>query len=78
MSADLVAFVFDGREVRTVMIDGEPWFVAVDVCTGPPAEQLRRRSARYALQSGDSKHSIGEYLRTRVKSNRVIDRRCGD
>ena len=32
MSADLVPFVFDEREVRTVIINGEPWFVAVDLC----------------------------------------------
>lgn len=32
---DLVAFVFPeaGREVRTTMINGEPWFVASDVAT---------------------------------------------
>lgn len=26
-------FNFDGTQVRTVMIDNEPWFVAADVCT---------------------------------------------
>jgi anti-repressor protein len=31
MSAELVPFVFDGREVRTVTINGEGWFVAADV-----------------------------------------------
>lgn len=31
MSADLSIFRFDGADVRTVIIDGEPWFVAVDV-----------------------------------------------
>ncbi len=30
MSA-IEAFAFEGREVRTVMVDGAPWFVAVDV-----------------------------------------------
>lgn len=30
MSA-LDVFRYDGREVRTVMVDGEPWFVAADV-----------------------------------------------
>lgn len=25
-------FSYDGRRVRTLVIDGEPWFVAVDVC----------------------------------------------
>jgi len=31
MSTALVPFVFDGREVRTVLIDAEAWFVAADV-----------------------------------------------
>jgi prophage antirepressor-like protein len=32
MSAAIVPLVFDGRDVRTVIIDGEPWFVVADVC----------------------------------------------
>lgn len=28
----LVTFVFDTQEIRTIIIDGEPWFVAKDVC----------------------------------------------
>lgn len=33
MSTELVPFTFDGHQVRTVTIDGEPWFVAGDLCT---------------------------------------------
>ena len=29
---DLVKFEFRSHEVRTVIKDGEPWFVAKDVC----------------------------------------------
>lgn len=29
---DLTTFDYDSQAVRTVMIDGAPWFVAVDVC----------------------------------------------
>lgn len=29
---DLIPFDYSGRQVRTVTIDGEPWFVAGDVC----------------------------------------------
>lgn len=29
---DLVKFEFKSHEVRTVVIDGEPWFIAKDVC----------------------------------------------
>ena len=32
MANDLVKFDFRGKRVRTVVIEGEPWFVAKDVC----------------------------------------------
>lgn len=32
MSANLVPFAYEGKQVRVVTIDGEPWFVAVDLC----------------------------------------------
>lgn len=28
----LISFDFETQPVRTLMIDGEPWFVAADVC----------------------------------------------
>ncbi|UCZ89030.1 phage antirepressor [Gordonia sp. WA4-43] len=40
MSADLMPFEYEGRAVRTVVIDGDPWFVAADV-----AQILRYRMA---------------------------------
>lgn len=30
---DLIPFDYSGRQVRTVTVDGEPWFVAADVCS---------------------------------------------
>ena len=30
---DLVRFDFQGNQVRTIMIDGEPWWIAKDVCS---------------------------------------------
>lgn len=33
MTTDLTVFNFQGREVRTVILNGEPWWVARDVCT---------------------------------------------
>jgi len=33
MTADLSVFRFDGADLRTLVIDGELWFVAVDVAT---------------------------------------------
>jgi len=32
MNSELVSFVFDGHQVRTVRIDGEPWVNVADVC----------------------------------------------
>ena len=32
MSAQIIPFAFDHRELRTVNRDGHPWFVASDVC----------------------------------------------
>lgn len=32
MSAELMPFTYEGTPVRTVIIDGEPWFVARDIC----------------------------------------------
>lgn len=29
---DLLKLAFNGHEIRTVIIDGNPWFVAADVC----------------------------------------------
>lgn len=30
--SDLIPFAYSGQQVRTVEVDGEPWFVAADVC----------------------------------------------
>jgi prophage antirepressor-like protein len=32
MSAEIIPFDFEEQAVRVVMRDGEPWFVAADVC----------------------------------------------
>ena len=32
MSAQIIPFDFEDHPVRTVMLDGEPWWVAADVC----------------------------------------------
>lgn len=31
--SELIPFAYGDRPIRTVLIDGEPWFVAADVCT---------------------------------------------
>ncbi|QDH47722.1 antirepressor [Gordonia phage Mellie] len=32
MNADLLLFSYEGHTVRTVIVDGEPWFVLADLC----------------------------------------------
>mgnify|MGYP000991667536 CR=1 FL=1 len=44
----LVVFDFHDNPVRTVMIDGEPWFVAQDVCRCLGIEKYRDAVARLA------------------------------
>ena len=51
---DLVKFEFKSHEVRTVIIDGEPWFVAKDVC-----EILEIANARDAVAALDSDEKDG-------------------
>ena len=49
MTESLVPFSFDGRAVRVLVRDGDPWFVAADVCRaleiGNPSDAIRRLDA---------------------------------
>ena len=42
----LELFHFQGRQVRTVQLDGNPWFVAVDVCETLGLDQVTRAMNR--------------------------------
>ena len=44
-SRELVQFSYEGRPVRTVMIEGEPWWVAKDVCDVLGIENARRSAS---------------------------------
>jgi prophage antirepressor-like protein len=50
MSTALTAFNFKGRQVRVVMLDGEPWFEALDVCA---LLDIRVRDAMSALDEDE-------------------------
>jgi len=43
---DLIPFDYSGRQVRTLMRDGEPWFVAADVCAVLDLDDVRRAVER--------------------------------
>ncbi|GAT73593.1 prophage antirepressor protein [Microbacterium sp. HM58-2] len=62
MSA-LEVFQYNGGDVRTLLIDGEPWFSAVDVCVvlgiGNPSDAVRRLDAdEYTLVSIEGGRSL--------------------
>lgn len=49
---DLALFDYSGRQIRTVQLDGEPWFVAADVCA---ALTLRDTSSALKMVDGEDK-----------------------
>lgn len=59
---NLMSFDYDSQVVRTVMIDGDPWFVAVDVCrildlTNP--SMAIKTLDEDEVRSIDPKHCLG-------------------
>lgn len=46
MSSNIVPFDFDGHQVRTITIDGEPWFAGHDACKALGIENQRNAFAR--------------------------------
>lgn len=53
----LTKFEYDGRSVRSVTQDGEPWFVAKDVC-----DTLGLRNSRQAVAALDDDEKSDVYL----------------
>jgi prophage antirepressor-like protein len=51
MSAEIVPFAFDGADVRAVVIDDQPWFIAADV-----AKILGYRDATNAVRTLRDRH----------------------
>lgn len=65
----LVPFTYDGRQVRTVVVDGEVWFVAADVCNvlgyrngrdavAKHVREAQRRASRIATPSGEQSMTV--------------------
>jgi prophage antirepressor-like protein len=48
MSAELMPFTYEGAELRTLVIDGEPWFVARDICNALDLPNLTMAMQRLA------------------------------
>ena len=64
------AFEFGSRPVRTVMRDGEPWFVAADVCA--VLEHSNSRKAVGALDDDEKGVTIG-YTRGGVQQMTIVN-----
>jgi prophage antirepressor-like protein len=54
MEQSLIPFAFEGQEVRIVMQEGEPWFVASDVC-----EVLDIKNVSQAVNGNPSRNEEG-------------------
>jgi len=53
--SDLELFTYQGRQLRTLLIDGEPWFVAADACK---ALTLRDTSSAMRLVDEDDRRTL--------------------
>lgn len=60
---DLSVFAFDSQAVRVVLVDGEPWFVAADVCAilgfGNPRQAIESHVDEDDVQKLDAIDSLG-------------------
>lgn len=61
---DLVVLRFDGVSVRVVYLNGDPWFVAKDVCAA-----LELTNSRMALQALDDDESNTVTLTYGIRGN---------
>lgn len=64
--SDLIPFDYSGRQVRTVQVDGEPWFVAADVCAILELGNVTQALSRVAADDLSSNEVIDSMGRTQV------------
>lgn len=65
----IVPFTYEGCDVRTVEIEGEPWFVAKDICS---ALGIANSSDALIRLDGDEKNTIGLTDGNRGNPNTLI------
>lgn len=58
MTTDLMPFTYKGTQLRTVVIDGEPWFVAADACA-----MLELRDTTSAMKPDTSRSDMRRMFR---------------
>ncbi len=58
MTTELTNYDFEGHEVRTALVDGEPWFVAKDVAEvlgyANPADAISKHCNWYKASSSET------------------------
>ena len=54
-SAQVIPFRFEAREVRTILIDDQPWFCVIDVCRVLGYSNSRDAIAKHCREKGVSK-----------------------
>ena len=57
--SNLSVFKFEALEVRAVVIDGEPWFVASDVCSALGHTNTSKAVADHVHDDDKYNHSLG-------------------
>ena len=67
MNTELVPFVFDGQAVRIVTINGEPWFVVLDLC-----EVLGIQNPRDAVAKDLPKHDVTKIYVSSINQEKLI------
>jgi hypothetical protein len=56
-------FPTTGQAVRTLLVDGEPWFVAADVAAALPGADVRGSAGRVTVQA---EAAVGKYSKERA------------
>lgn len=70
-SAQVIPFRFEAREVRTVLIDDQPWFVAADVCAVLGYANSRKAIADNCRVSGVTTGDIRSDVANRDSTSRA-------
>lgn len=82
-TSHVIPFNFEGKEIRTLLIEGEPWFVASDVCKAlglsNPSESLRNLDPdEKGLSSTDTPSGKQDMLIVSESGLYILILRCRD
>ena len=66
---EITSWNYEGAEVRTVQIDGEPWFVLADICRELEISNSRMVSERLESDETDVSQTYIKVDKRRVNDN---------